>query len=175
MKFLLVFINEGLMHVLPVDFRHHDDDNDDDCFANMFETCLNLFQTGMLEHGPPMFWHVWNSLKHVTTCFVLMCGYNLLETYLNVLNAVTLLLLELFGSLTLDCIVLCRFPISKAEHDPWSNLNQAWNYHIHFQGSKPTTIDQWRSCGSIVLFRMQASIPQSNVTVYKMHVGWHVF
>ena len=36
------------MHVLPVDFRHHDDDNDDDCFANMFETCFSMFQTVLM-------------------------------------------------------------------------------------------------------------------------------
>ena len=48
MKFLLVFINQGLMHVFPVDFRHHDDDNDDDCFANMFETCFSMFQTVLM-------------------------------------------------------------------------------------------------------------------------------
>ena len=34
--------------MLPVDFRHHDDDNDDDCFANMFETCFSMFQTVLM-------------------------------------------------------------------------------------------------------------------------------
>ena len=70
----------------------------------------------------------------------------------------------LLDHLTLSCIVLCRFPISKAEHDPWSSLNQGWNHHIHIQGSQSSTIDEWRCCGSIVLFHMPASFPQSNVT-----------